>query len=257
MIAVPSAALQFGFVNEPVGSHTSRTIMVPELTMVLDACPTDATLAMYQSAAIEDNVLEKGTLSTRQRSFRQLRELYALDPTVLIFRAMRDLWGRDQDAHPQIALLCAAARDVILRVAVTDVLDTQLGTAIDNTRLGNSIEHTFPGRYKLSVRSVTVRNVLGSLRQAGYIAKAPSRERLRATSTPASTAYALLLGHLCGARGDLLFETQWVRMLDQPAHILREHAATASRRGWLEYRSAGGVTEISFRLLLRGWDIAP
>ena len=57
--------------------------------------------------------------------------------------------------------------------------------------------------------------------------------------------------HLCGERGDALFETLWARLLDRPPHELREVATLAAQMGWLEYRSAGSVTEITFGYLLR------
>ena len=63
-------------------------------------------------------------------------------------------------------------------------------------------------------------------------------------------AYALLLGYLCDVRGEALFHTLWARLLDAPIHILREQAIRASQQGWLEYRHAGEVTEISFHYLL-------
>jgi hypothetical protein len=40
-------------------------------------------------------------------------------------------------------------------------------------------------------------------------------------------------------------------MLDAPAHVLREQAVAASQHGWVEYRAAGDVIEISFRHLMR------
>ncbi len=74
---------------------------------------------------------------------------------------------------------------------------------------------------------------------------------MQAACRPATVAYALLLGHLLDVRGDGLFETLWARLLDAPVYALREHAATASKLGWIEYRHTGSVTDISFRYLLR------
>lgn len=71
-----------------------------------------------------------------------------------------------------------------------------------------------------------------------------------------AVAYALFLGHLSGARGDGLFDTLWVRLLDGHLGDMRAQAATASQQGWLEYRFSGGITEITFRHLLRGWEAA-
>jgi hypothetical protein len=94
-------------------------------------------------------------------------------------------------------------------------------------------------------------HTLSSWRQAGLLGGQQGKVRTSAACGPAAIAYALLLGHLCGARGEALFQTLWIRMLDTPVYILHERAQLASRRGWLEYRRSGGIVEISFRHLLR------
>jgi len=39
----PELALAYGFENEPVGTHLSRTIMLADLRRLLAACPPTAT----------------------------------------------------------------------------------------------------------------------------------------------------------------------------------------------------------------------
>ena len=68
--------------------------------------------------------------------------------------------------------------------------------------------------------------------------------------TAANTAYALLLGFLCGARGALLFHTFWTDLLEAPEHRLHEFARQASSWGWLTYRGVGNIVEIDFPCLL-------
>lgn len=65
-------------------------------------------------------------------------------------------------------------------------------------------------------------------------------------ATPASAAYALMLGHLSGVRGALLFDTYWTALLDVPVEMVDTLAFEAGRRGWLNYRRAGDVVELSF-----------
>ena len=64
-------------------------------------------------------------------------------------------------------------------------------------------------------------------------------------------SYALMLGYLQDVRGQMLFETLWIQVLDQPKSRLVDLAASASQRGMLEFRSLGGVMEITFHQLLR------
>jgi hypothetical protein len=70
-------------------------MMVGELRQLLASCPSDASRTDYARAVIEDNVLGKSSESSRQRSFRYLRELYGLDSCDSGFRALRRLWELD------------------------------------------------------------------------------------------------------------------------------------------------------------------
>ena len=255
MLFVPPEALASGFVNSPVGSHTSRTIMLRELRTLLATCANDATLEDYRKAVVDDNALQKRTVTTRRASLRQLRELYALDLQVLLFRTLRDLWDADEEAQPLLALLCAVARDPLLRATADAVLDTLPGEPVTAEMLAAAVNAAFPGRYKPTVLHVTGRNVVSSWQQSGHLAGRATKVRIRAGCRPTTVAYALLLGHLCGASGNALFQTLWARLLDAPEHILRSQAAIASQEGWIDYRHAGGMTEVGFRYLLR--DIPP
>mgnify|MGYP000963277099 CR=1 FL=1 len=69
-----------GFRFGDKGTHTSRTIMLSELTQVMMAVPPSPQRADYISSVIEDNCLGKPTASTRRLTLQRLSELYALDP---------------------------------------------------------------------------------------------------------------------------------------------------------------------------------
>ena len=88
------------------GAHTSRTMQLPGLDVLLEVVPAEAESSQYKDAVIEHNVLGKKTLNSRQRSYRYLRELYALDPDILLFRALRDLW--EQTPTTSLSSRCSA-----------------------------------------------------------------------------------------------------------------------------------------------------
>ena len=251
LIEIPASALRRGFVNEPVGTHGSRTIMLSELHSLLHACPAGTTYEAYRQAIVDENILLKKTASTRRESFRRLRELYALDEHILLFRALRDLWPIDTQAQPMLALLCAAARDVILRSTATLILATPWGEPITPQMLEKAAEEGFPQRYNPTMLANIGRHAASSWQQSGHLRGRLRKVRQQALSRAPSAAYALFLGHLCGARGDSLFDTLWAQLLDTPVHLLREQAFHASKLGLLEYRHAGAVTEITFHHLLR------
>jgi hypothetical protein len=68
--------------------------------------------------------------------------------------------------------------------------------------------------------------------------------------TPIVTAFALLLGYLCGLRGARLFESAWTQLLDRPPAELTELTVEASTQEWLRYKASGAVVEITFPGLL-------
>lgn len=251
-VAVPQRALSAGFSNEPVGTHTSRTIMVSELRALLANSEPSADVVDYRTVAVELNALGKPTVSSRLNTFRSLRELYGLSPSVPIFRALRQLWAVSAGDQPLLAALCAAARDPLFRATASDIIGLGLGETISPQDLATRVSQSFPDRYAPGVIQHTSRHLASSWAQAGLLAGKRTKIRVHPTAGPVSAAYALYLAHLCGASGERLFTSPWAQILDQPPSELRRLAAEASRHGWLIYREAGGVTEVRFDYLIGG-----
>ena len=250
-LQVSSQSNEHGFVNEPVGAHSSRTMMLAELRLLLAARPQSASLEEYRSAVVDENVLLKKTVPARKITFRWLRELYALDRKILLFRALRDLWDEDAQAQPLLALLSAVARDTLLRNTAERILAIPVGETVTSEMMMEAVNMSFPDRYSPKTLKSTGRNIISSWQQAGLLSGKLHKVRVMAQCRPASVAYALLLGYLSSARGEALFRTLWCRLLDAPAHVLHEQALAASQRGWIEYRHMGDVTEVGFQHLLR------
>jgi hypothetical protein len=250
-IQIPAQSNEYGFINESAGAHSSRTMMLADLRLLLAACPQSASLEEYRSAIIDENVLLKKTVATRKVSFKLMRVLYALDRKILLFRALRDLWDEDTQAQPLLALLSAVARDPILKSTAERVLSIPIGETITPTMLAEAVNTSFPNRYNPKTLASIGRNAISSWQQAGLLIGKLHKVRISPQCQPTSEAYALLLGYLSGARGDALFRTLWCRLLDAPLHALHEQALAASQRGWIEYRHMGDVTEVGFRHLLR------
>jgi len=248
--SIPKTAISYGFIIDGLGAHSGRTIMLKELRLLLTACPPITSMKGFRSAILSENVLLKHTESTRKESFRRLRELYGLNPDLLLFRALRTLWDQTPEAQPLLALLCATARDPMLRATAEVVLTASLESLVTAQMVSQSIDEQFPGRLNPTTLAGIGRHAASSWTQTGHLLGRTNKVRARAKSHPTSVAYALLLGYLCDVRGEALFHTLWARLLDAQIHILREQAIRASQQGWLEYRHAGEVTEISFHYLL-------
>jgi hypothetical protein len=129
------------------GPSTSQTIMVGSLQRLLAQLPPDSSPAAYREAVTKLNVLGKETASGREWAFRQLRRFYALDPGSLLFRGLRDLWNHDNPGQPLLALLCALARDPVLRASAVVILHSEPGELVTSSNFEAAIEEKFPGAY--------------------------------------------------------------------------------------------------------------
>ena len=241
---------RFGFRSGARGTHTSRTIMLHDLETLLAAVPKGAINAEYRQAITNENVLGKKTVATRRLSRQRLSELYGLDGGIPLFRLLRFFWRHDREGRPILALLCAAARDPLLRTTAAVVLAAPVGDIVPKDSLAEVVQAEAPGRFNPSTLDKIARNAASSWTQAGHLQGHRIKHRARPKATVATVAYALVLGYLAGASGQLLLSTFWTRMLDLPADRLKTLAAEASARGWIKYRQSGSVVEVRFPALL-------
>lgn len=230
-------------------------MLLADVRLLLAACPLDATVADYRAAVVDENVLMKATTGNRRITYWRLCDFYALDPDVLLFRTLRTLWDADKAGQPLLALLCVAARDPVFRATAGRILALPLGEAILPQAIEETVQQAFPERYGVKSLKSIGQHILGSWQQGGHLAGKMLKRRAKARPTPAATAYALLLGHLCGARGLGLFDTLWARLLDAPPAELDALAFAASQRGWLDYRRIGDVVQIEFPALLGAAEV--
>jgi hypothetical protein len=234
------------------GASTSHSILTGRLGALLDTVAADAAQAEYERAAIDENVIGSRTIGSRKRTFRYLKELYLLRPDSILFRGLRDLWSSDPPARPLLAGVCALARDSAFRASSSVILASVPNQTVSASDLALAVAETFPGHYSMATQAKIGRNTFSSWEQTGHLRKAGRiKIRVRPACFPANVAYALLLGHLQGRRGPSLFETLWARVLDQPKSHLYDLTFAAAQRGFLQFRHAGGLVEVSFPELLR------
>ena len=245
----------FGFKTGVSGAHTARTMMLADLTTLLGAAPGEAKREDFNRLIVEENVLGKRTTSNRWLTARHLADLYGLDQGVTVFRLLRVFWNADVPSRPMLALLCAQARDALLRLSAKKVLETQPGETLTSQDFVNFFNRELPGRFSESMTLSLAQNVAASWAQAGFLRGKVQKVRTRPVVTPATAAYALALGYLCGLHGQLLLESQWARLLDVPRDQIIRLAQEASKRGWLDFKGAGNVFEINFRQLLTRKEI--
>jgi hypothetical protein len=247
---LPSLPARFGFRSGERGTHGSRSIMLEDLSQLLTATSTGAAHADYHSAILEENVLGKRTASTRLWSWKKLRELYGLDPRLAVFRCFRQLWDIDAAGRPLLAILCACARDPLLRTSAALVQQTPVGSVLGSGDFAQAMAQAAPGRFSPKTLEGMGIRLAASWTQSGHLVGGKIRQRAHPVLSPEAAVYALLLGRLAGARGQLLFSTFWTALLDTPKEVVYDLATVASQRGRIDLRRVGSVVDVGFPRLL-------
>ena len=226
----PGQSALWGFRSGDRGTHTSRTIMLDELSHLLDAVPGNAARENYADAVMAHNCLGKRTAATRQLSLQRLTELYALDPQVILFRVLRDLWVRNKTSRPLLALLLALARDPLLRATASAVVRTPYGNEFARQSMKDALTDVVGDRLNEGTLDKVVRNASSSWTQAGHFRGRGRKTRQRVEATLAATTFTLLLGFAVGR----------ARRRRDLRHLRRSrvrHRHPGSRR-------AGGVSQV-------------
>jgi len=243
-----------GFRFGKASVHTSRTMMLDELSTIIAVCPPESTKDDYFRAIIEDNLLGKTTLTARKLTAERLTGLYSLDGNTCLFRVMRHFLVMAGEGHPVLALLCAVARDTLLRSSLERILQMKHGEQLNGADMVIYLETQSPGRFSQATVKSTAQNINSTWTQAGYLSGRIRKIRTQPVITPAAVTYALLLAYLEGARAQRLFDSYWVRLLDISKDKVHDLAIAASQNGWLNYRRAGEVIDIRFPDLLNAHE---
>ncbi len=223
--------------------------MLEELSHVLDATPGMASREDYADAVLEHNCLGKRTAATRKLSLQRLTELYGLDARVVLFRVLRDLWGRHETSRPLLALLLALARDPLLRATARAVVTTPFGHEFARQSMKDALSDAVGERLNDATLDKVIRNAASSWTQSGHLRGRGRKTRQRVEATPAAAAYALLLGFAVGRRGRLLFQTPRVSVLDGSPDEIIDVSVGAKRLGLLDLKQSGSMIDVSFPTL--------
>lgn len=233
-----------GFRFGSKGTHTSRTMMLAELSELLKAMPGAADRRTYEAAIVNDNVLGKATSASRRLTSQRLAELYGLDSRLPVFRVLRRVWEVDQAGRPLIALLCALGRDPLFRSTASAVLGLPMGAELVRGSYLSALRESVGSRFNDAVLDKIARNAASSWSQSGHLEGRMRKIRKRVAPTPGSLAFALWMGTVEGIGGEALLECRWTRVLDRAGRELLPVALQAKQLGLIHVRAGGGVVEI-------------
>lgn len=242
-----------GFRSGAKGTHSSRTMMLEELRLVLNAAPAEAKRADYAAAIIDGNCLSKPTSSTRRLTNQRLGELYGLNPSVGLFRVLRRLWGIDTEGRPLLALLAALARDPLLASTLPAVVLLPFGAELQREPMKRAVRGFVGGRMNESIVEKVCRNAASTWTQSGHLVGRTFKKRHAVTASPATAAFAIYLAHAAGFQGAEIFSCGWLRALDCDPSRGRHLALEAKRIGLLDLRISGDIIELNLSRLDRNY----
>lgn len=226
------------------GTHSTRTMMLAELTELLRAVPRGSDRTAYESAILEDNVLGKATASNRRLSLQRLTELYGVDSRVPLFVVLRRLWELDPAGRPLLALLVSLARDPLLRATADYVLELPEGAEVSTVEFLASIRDHVEARLNDAILDKVRRNVGASWTQSGHLNGRVRKIRRLVAATTGPVAMALWLGSLEGRVGEELLSSFWMRTLDAPRHRVLDLTLRLKPLGIVNASVGGGVVQI-------------
>jgi hypothetical protein len=215
--------------------------MMEELAKLLE---TGAEAESIQELVVDDNLLGKPTLAGRRLALQRVRELYALDRKVPLFRTLRTLWGREPQALPQLAMLAALARDPLLRATARPILELTPGSEFMRDRMRDAISTSVGARLNPPTLDKVVRNAASSWTQSGHLEGRTFKRRRRIEAYPASLALAIWLAQAAGFAGNDCLDNGWTAVLDLDAAGLRALLERARAANLVTVRQLGSHIEV-------------
>jgi hypothetical protein len=242
-------AVKAGFRLGDKGTHSSRTMMLQELSVLFAATSSQSSRQDYTSAIVDENCLAKPTVSSRRLTNQRLGELYGLDPSIPLFRVFRKLWEIDEGDRRLHAILCAMARDPLLAATAPCVLSLPIGSEFRKETMRTALRQLVGERFNEGILEKVIRNIASSWTQSGHLEGRTFKIRRIVNATPASVAFAMYLAHAVGFRGAEIFVSGWMSLLDCSPTQARFLASEAKRIGLIDLRMAGDVVEINLSRL--------
>jgi hypothetical protein len=227
--------------------HTARTIMLSELTKVMDFSIYNDN---YQDI-INSNVFGKKSQDGIRQTSKFLNRLYSFGILSPHFKVFKHFWLECDDYEkPLIGFAFAFKNDYLLQESLSVLANAKIGDKVAIELFMENIEKYHPKRFTDNTLRSVAQNIASSWKQAGFITGKVKNIRTQPNVSYKVVAFAMLLSFLEGDRGDFIMHGNCVNALCLGETKLRELAVEASKRDYLQYQFAGSVTSISFDKLI-------
>lgn len=232
--------------------HTSRTLMLEELTKVMDFSIEKDN---YEDS-MSNNVFGKKSDDGIKKTANYLTQLYSFDIKSPSFKSLKYFWKNVSDIEkPIFTLLFALQRDYLLSESVSVIANTKINEKTTVESFEENIEKYYPNKYSTITRHSIGKNLASSWKQIGFITGKVKNLRTQPEVSYNCVAFAFVMAYLNGLRGDFIISSKWVKALCLNENQLRELAIEASKRGLIHYQFSGNVTSITFNDLFKKLEI--
>jgi len=236
-------AEDFGLRLSGGGGHQSKTMMLSELTTILAVAETRG-LNEAIGAIQSENLLGKTSTAAAISALKNLFSLYGLKAPPAITRAMIRLWAGEANSHPLLALLCALARDPLLRDTAKAVLSAPIGQRFGAKELTEILTDKHSDRFGLATLRSLGQNCASTWTQSGHLSGRVAKVRTQVEATPEAAAFAALVAQAAGFGGPTVLSSLWMAVLDAPPEEQLGLLRRAQGRGLVRVRQAGAVFEL-------------
>ncbi|MCB1192725.1 MAG: hypothetical protein H7A23_06760 [Leptospiraceae bacterium] len=155
-------------------------------------------------------------------------------------------WNCDTDGRRLLAFLLAYFRDFYVRISIPFILDIPYGEILSVEYLIEKLRYkTYENITEKTLQSL-VRNLRSTFSQSGHLTGKVKKTRINPSLSSGAISFALLLGYLEGMRGELLFQSEYMKSIECSPERGYNFAYDASSRGWLDFKKAGNIVEVSF-----------
>lgn len=225
------------------GGHQSKTMMLSELTTILGVAEGRGLLESI-AAVQHENILGKHSTAAAVSALKNLTSLYSLKAPPPITRAMVRLWKDSPESRPLLAVLCALARDPILRDTAHAVLASPVGSSVGTSDLTRALAKKHQDRFSFATLRSVGQNCAATWTQSGHLSGRVKKVRTRVDATPEAVAFAAFIAQSAGFGGPAILTSPWMTALDASPDEQLGLLRRAQGRGLVRVRHAGAVFEL-------------
>ena len=235
---------------------SARSALYTELRLLLDGRENALASEGYRSLVIEENCLVRGSVSARQKLWKELHARYRLDGDDPLFAAFWQEW-RSSKAEPErtlTAYILFALNDRLVTDLGTDWLFPLLRRSPSELRVGDvraflarARQHPEVAKWSEETTAAVARKYCASIRDFGLAKGIVRKVTVRPALYGSPVRLLVRALRLAGTPTFALVQAPIFRLLGTDTTEIVDALGELSRTGALHFRMQGDVVELDLR----------